>query len=111
MVVILFGKRKMKKLFNIECCGGNEMLSSFLLLANKSDVDDMVDHVNSVLESYNESDSDLDGHPMESALKYIRSVSKYNERQYMIDSYPEFGDKFYYCKRIKKTNIKLYELG
>lgn len=43
-------------------------------------------------------------------VEYVRSVSKHNERQYMIDSYPEFGDKFYYCKRIKKTNLEMYEL-
>lgn len=100
----------MKKLFNIKCYGVNDANTSFILFANESDVDDMVDHVNSVLDSYNESDSDLDGHPMENALKDIRSVSKHNERQYMIDSYPEFGDKFYYCKRIKKTNLEMYEL-
>lgn len=101
----------MKNVFLIKCYMGSDVKDSFMLVANESDVDDMVDNINYALSYYNSDDSDLIGHPMEKTLRDIRGVSQSNQLHDAINQYPDFGSKYFFgCDRIEKEKANIYQL-
>lgn len=85
---------------------GNNVSDTFLINADCDSMDDMVSHVNSAIADYN----DLIGNELEKTLRDIRGVSQSMAFRNMIDSYPDFGTKFYSCDRISYEKIEFFTL-